>query len=457
MLGRLSLDRFHAGTHCSGPNDVLAARYRSAATRGLIVFCVAFPLMRAPGVMADQIAGEAHAAFAQHPDQDIGLLLLKVEQQIAAGHTVDPESDNALDTWQAVIWQAVITKAHPASPEVLKALATFAAHMRDRAEAEKAAGRSLASTDFSAFAEAANDLLKHVAPTSSPQGPQANASRSAGTVRASSGSAAATTNSATSGVAPTAGPAAPANSPPADATGTNATRPPTPAAQTALAGAPPQPAGRAAPGNSPPADAIGTNATRPPTPTAQTALAGAPPQPTAGPAAPGNSPPADATGTNATGPPTTTAQTALAGAPPQPTAGPAAPDNSPPADATRPPIPAAQTALAGAPPAAAAVTRAPTTREQSVAALYASRGDQMLAIKDISAARRFYEYAANAGSARAATVLARTFDPSFLSQLGVVGLRPDPAQAAVWYQKAAELGNRDAENRLHSLSTETAK
>ena len=380
MLGRPSLDRFHADPHCSGPNDVLAARYRRAATRGLIVLCVAFLLMGAPGVMADQIAGETHAASAKLPDQEIGLLLLKVEQQIAAGHAVDPESDNALDTWQAVI-----TKAHPASPETLKALAVFAAHMRDRAEAETAAGRSLASTDFSAFAEAANDLLKDVAPTSSPQGPQANASRSAGTVRASSGSAAATTDSATSGVAPTAGPAAPGNSPPADATGTNATRPPIPAAQTALAVAPPQP--------------------------------------TAGPAAPGNSPPADATGTNA----------------------------------TRPPIPTAQTALAGAPPAAPPVTRAPTTREQAVAALYASRGDQMLAIKDVSAARRFYEYAANAGSARAATVLARTFDPSFLSQLGVVGLRPDPAQAAVWYQKAAELGDRDAENRLHSLSTETAK
>src|SRR5208283_3837571 len=419
MLGRPSLDRFHADPHCSGPNDVLAARYRRAATRGLIVLCVAFLLMGAPGVMADQIAGETHAASAKLPDQEIGLLLLKVEQQIAAGHAVDPESDNALDTWQAVI-----TKAHHASPETLKALAVFAAHMRDRAEAETAAGRSLASTDFSAFAEAANDLLKDVAPTSSPQGPQANASRSAGTVRASSGSAAATTDSATSGVAPTAGPAAPGNSPPADATGTNATRPPTPAAQTALAVAPPQPtAGPAAPGNSPPADATGTNATRPPIPAAQTALAVAPPQPPAGPAAPGNSPPAEATGTNA----------------------------------TRPPIPTAQTALAGAPPAAPPVTRAPTTREQAVAALYASRGDQMLAIKDVSAARRFYEYAANAGSARAATVLARTFDPSFLSQLGVVGLRPDPAQAAVWYQKAAELGDRDAENRLHSLSTETAK
>ena len=363
MLGRLSLDRFHAGPHCSGPNDVLTARYRSAATRGLIVFCVAFPLMGAPSAMADQIAGETHAASTQHPDQEIGLLLLKVEQQIAAGHALAPESDSAMDAWLDVIM-----KAHPASPDTLKALAAFAAHMRDRAEAETAAGRLLVSIDFSLFAKLANDLLTEGTPTSSPQGPQANASRSAGTVQASSGSAAQTTDSATSGAAP------------------------------AVAGGLAQ---QARPdGRGEPAPAASWR-----------------------PAAPPISPPADATGTNA----------------------------------TRPPTPAAQPTLAAAASAAHLVTGAPATQEQSVAALYASRGDQMLAIKDVSAARRFYQYAANAGSAGAATALARTFDPSFLSQSGVIGLRPDPAQAAVWYRKAAELGDRNAETRLQGVSAEVAK
>jgi TPR repeat protein len=69
----------------------------------------------------------------------------------------------------------------------------------------------------------------------------------------------------------------------------------------------------------------------------------------------------------------------------------------------------------------------------------------MLAQKDISAARKFYEYAANAGSARAATALARTYDPNFANQLGEVGLRPDPVLAAVWYRKAAELGGQPAQ------------
>jgi hypothetical protein len=66
-------------------------------------------------------------------------------------------------------------------------------------------------------------------------------------------------------------------------------------------------------------------------------------------------------------------------------------------------------------------TPAPTTPQTSSAAeAYAVRGDQMLAIRDLSAARKFYEYAANAGSARAAKALVGTYDPAFLAQLGVL-------------------------------------
>jgi hypothetical protein len=111
------------------------------------------------------------------------------------------------------------------------------------------------------------------------------------------------------------------------------------------------------------------------------------------------------------------------------------------------PAPAAgKTALAIAIPA----TRTPTAEQRSMAAIYASRGDEMLTIKDISAARKFYEYAANAGSARAATALAESYDPAFLTQLGAVGIRPDPALAAAWYGRAVAL--RDADARLHMQS-----
>jgi hypothetical protein len=121
------------------------------------------------------------------------------------------------------------------------------------------------------------------------------------------------------------------------------------------------------------------------------------------------------------------------------------------------------TAAAGRPPTLAfsvptlpPATVTPAAPAQLTADLYARRGDDMLAINDISAARKLYEYAANAGSARAAAALARTLDPAFFAQLGALGLKPDPTLAAVWYRKAASLGDRDAEARLHALSTDPA-
>ncbi len=112
-----------------------------------------------------------------------------------------------------------------------------------------------------------------------------------------------------------------------------------------------------------------------------------------------------------------------------------------------------QPAAGGTPPPPA--TAQPAAPEPTMAAFYATRGDAMLANRDISAARKFYEYAANAGSARAATALARTYDPAFAAQLGPAGLRPDPQPlASLWYRKAAELAGATA--RL-SQSGDTGK
>jgi TPR repeat protein len=86
-----------------------------------------------------------------------------------------------------------------------------------------------------------------------------------------------------------------------------------------------------------------------------------------------------------------------------------------------------------------------------MAAMYVSRGNEMLAIKDISAARKFYEYAADAGSAAGAMALAKTLDPTYLAGLGVIGLKPDLALAATFYRKAAALGDPDAKARLQAL------
>lgn len=79
------------------------------------------------------------------------------------------------------------------------------------------------------------------------------------------------------------------------------------------------------------------------------------------------------------------------------------------------------------------------------------RGDQFLATGDIAAARVFYERAAAGGNSAAATGVGKTFDPLFLAQIGAQGMRGDPAEAASWYRKASETGEREAASRLKAL------
>jgi tetratricopeptide (TPR) repeat protein len=79
------------------------------------------------------------------------------------------------------------------------------------------------------------------------------------------------------------------------------------------------------------------------------------------------------------------------------------------------------------------------------------RGDELLRTGDIVAARSAYERASAGGNRVAATGVAKTYDPVFLAQSGVRGLRGDPARAALWYGKAAAAGGREAQQRLKRL------
>jgi hypothetical protein len=79
------------------------------------------------------------------------------------------------------------------------------------------------------------------------------------------------------------------------------------------------------------------------------------------------------------------------------------------------------------------------------------RGDDFLRTGDIVAARLSYERAAVAGGGAAARGVAKTYDPLFLAQAGVRGLRGDPARAALWYARAAAAGDREAQQRLRAL------
>jgi type II secretory pathway predicted ATPase ExeA len=84
--------------------------------------------------------------------------------------------------------------------------------------------------------------------------------------------------------------------------------------------------------------------------------------------------------------------------------------------------------------------------------LLLSRGDTMLALGDMSAARLLYQRAAAAGSARAATAIGKTYDPAFLASIHASGVAPDRDLAAVWYRKGAALGDREGADRLAGLT-----
>jgi len=84
-----------------------------------------------------------------------------------------------------------------------------------------------------------------------------------------------------------------------------------------------------------------------------------------------------------------------------------------------------------------------------------NRGRAFLAQGDVVAARLFLRRAAEAGDARATLMLGGTYDPAALGKLGVVGIRSDPQQAQSWYARAAELGSREASQRLAGLAPST--
>ena len=371
----------------SGPHHVSARRSRNMLTGPLAAVCAGFLLIGGAAFAAGDVPSTPPPIPAAQSDQELGALLLRIEQQISDGHTFAPADDNALN-----IWPQVVRRALPASPESRQTLEDFVTRVRVRAAGEKAAGSNDVAVDLTLFQDLATALL-------------AGANDAPDSAAASN-------------------------------TGTAVTQPP--AEDHAAPGA-------AAPG------AIAPGAVAPGTVAAVTTTAdhgeAAAPDATARPPGPPNPPAATDT---------------------QPAQGrdvAAADTSQPQREAQRE---ARREAAMNAEPQAAAAgrtdlaiadqpTRAPAAPDQSLAAICVKRGDAMLAIKDISAARKFYEFGANAGSARAATALAETYDPAWLGKLGAVGIRPDPALAEHWYRSAAALGDPDAGARLHALTTQAAK
>jgi hypothetical protein len=81
-----------------------------------------------------------------------------------------------------------------------------------------------------------------------------------------------------------------------------------------------------------------------------------------------------------------------------------------------------------------------------------SRGEAFLAQGDVAAARLVLMRAAEARDPRAALTLGSTYDPNVLRKMGVVGVQPDADQAKAWYERAADFGSGDANQRLSALA-----
>ena len=88
---------------------------------------------------------------------------------------------------------------------------------------------------------------------------------------------------------------------------------------------------------------------------------------------------------------------------------------------------------------------------EEITGLY-DRSQALVEQGDIVSARLMLTRAAEAGDARSAFALGTTYDPDVLNKLRVIGIAPDPAQAQVWYSKAAELGSPEAALRLEKLA-----
>lgn len=116
----------------------------------------------------------------------------------------------------------------------------------------------------------------------------------------------------------------------------------------------------------------------------------------------------------------------------------------------------AEAAVPSADPASAAANTAPQISPEEEEAML-ERALGILQNGDIAAARLLFQRLADKGSARGALAMAKTYDPEVLTGMSIYGLAPDPAKAAEWYARAAEMGNEQAQERLATLSARGAR
>jgi hypothetical protein len=113
--------------------------------------------------------------------------------------------------------------------------------------------------------------------------------------------------------------------------------------------------------------------------------------------------------------------------------------------------PAAPSLPAGAVASPVSATAVSESERSEVDTFSMERGDELLRQRDVVGARHFYQRAALGGDAVAATALARTYDPLFLSAKGIRATLGDPFAAEHWYEAAIERGDATAATHLDRL------
>jgi hypothetical protein len=128
----------------------------------------------------------------------------------------------------------------------------------------------------------------------------------------------------------------------------------------------------------------------------------------------------------------------------------AVPQETPPAAA---PPPAVTATLPPSPPPVPASPDPALAWTPNEVAGFVRHAQELLASGEVQAARLQLQRAAEAHDARAALLLAKTFDPMALKQFGVADAGTDLAQARIWYQRAREWGSPEAQRQLDALAS----
>lgn len=113
-----------------------------------------------------------------------------------------------------------------------------------------------------------------------------------------------------------------------------------------------------------------------------------------------------------------------------------------------PAVPKAAVGQAATTPTTQLAARAPTDPKLEK---WIARGDKLLELGDLAAARLFYELALDHGFAAAATAIGKTYDPLQLRLLGIRSVPPDRDMAITWYKRGIEAGDEAAATLLKSL------